>query len=183
MGRAEDLYIGGAWVASSGEGSIAVVNPAIAETIATVPQGTVDDVDRAVRAARAAFPGWSATPVAERARFLAALRDGLARRQPEVAATITAEMGAPLKVATTVQAGLPLQVLDSYVGLAAVADEAEAVGNSVVVREPVGVVAAITPWNYPLHQSDRQGRAGAARRLHGRAQAQRGRAAVSANPG
>jgi aldehyde dehydrogenase (NAD+) len=149
----DQLYLGGEWVASAGNHSIPVVNPATEEAIASVPEGTSLDVDRAVRAARLAFPAWAATPVAERARFLRALRDGLAARQAELAATITAEMGAPAKVATNVQTGLPLQVLASYIDLAEAIDETETIGNSLVVREPVGVVAAITPWNYPLHQS------------------------------
>ncbi len=152
--RAHDrLYIGGEWVASTGDGSIPVVNPATEDVIATVPDGTAEDADRAVRAARLAFAAWAATPVEERARLLAALRDGLARRQAELAATITAEMGAPARVASSVQTGLPLQVLDTYIALAGTAEETETIGNSLVVREPVGVVAAITPWNYPLHQS------------------------------
>jgi aldehyde dehydrogenase (NAD+) len=153
MRRQGQLYVGGEWIASTGERSIPVVNPATEDVIATVPEGTADDVDRAVHAARVAFPGWAATPVAERARLLSALREGIAQRQAELAATITAEMGAPSKVATNVQTGLPLQVLDSYVALAGTLDETETIGNSVVVREPVGVVAAITPWNYPLHQT------------------------------
>ena len=153
MRRGDRLYVGGEWIASTGEGSIAVVNPATEEGIAAVPDGTAADVDAAVRAARRAFPRWSAIPVAERTRFLAALRDGVAARQAELAETITSEMGAPTKVATNVQTGLPLQVLDSYIALAGTTDETETIGNSVVVREPVGVVAAITPWNYPLHQT------------------------------
>ena len=112
MRQQGQLYVGGEWITSTAERSIAVVNPATEEVIATVPDGTAEDVDRAVRAAREAFPAWSATPAVERARFLAALRDGIARRQSELAATITAEMGAPVKVATNVQTGLPLQVLD-----------------------------------------------------------------------
>jgi aldehyde dehydrogenase (NAD+) len=149
----DQLYLGGEWLPSVAYRVISVVNPATEEVIASVPEGTTADVDRAVRAARLAFPAWAATPVAERARFLAALRDGLAARQTELAATITAEMGAPTRLATTVQTGLPLQVLQSYIDLAGAMDETETIGNSVVVREPVGVVAAITPWNYPLHQS------------------------------
>ena len=153
MRQQGELYIGGEWVASTGQGSIPVVNPATEETIATVPEGSVEDVDRAVRAARLAFRAWAATPLAERARLLGGLRDGIAARQAELAATITAEMGAPAKVALNVQTGLPLQVLDSYIELAGTAEQAETIGNSVVLREPVGVVAAITPWNYPLHQT------------------------------
>ncbi len=153
MRRGDRLYVGGEWIASTGHGSIAVVNPATEEEVASVPDGTVEDVDTAVRAARRAFPAWSALPVAERTRFLAALRDGVAARQAELAETITAEMGAPVKVATHVQTGLPLQVLASYLDLAGTIDATETIGNSMVVHEPVGVVAAITPWNYPLHQT------------------------------
>jgi aldehyde dehydrogenase (NAD+) len=151
--RTDLLYVGGEWIASRGDRSIPVVNPATEEVIASVPEGTAEDVDRAVRAARLAFPAWAATPASERARFLSALRDGLAARQAEMAAAITAEMGAPARMATNVQTGLPLQVLASYIDLAGAAGETETIGNSLVVREPVGVVAAITPWNYPLHQS------------------------------
>ncbi|HEX4755304.1 MAG TPA: aldehyde dehydrogenase family protein [Candidatus Dormibacteraeota bacterium] len=153
MRHSESLFVDGAWVASSGDGWIAVENPATEAVIAQVPTGAAEDVDRAVAAARRAFPGWSATPVAERARLLAALRDGLHARQQEIAESITAEMGAPAKLAMTVQSGLPLQVLGAYVDLAAGVDQTETVGNSLVLHEPVGVVAAITPWNYPLHQS------------------------------
>jgi aldehyde dehydrogenase (NAD+) len=151
--RPGPLYVGGEWIQSAGDRWIAVENPATEEIIAEVPEGTPEDVDRAVVAARQACAQWSATPVAERARLLAALRDGIAARQAELASTITSEMGAPAKLANTVQTGTPLQVLAAYLDLAAVAEETETVGNSLVLREPAGVVAAITPWNYPLHQS------------------------------
>jgi aldehyde dehydrogenase (NAD+) len=151
--RPGPLYIGGEWIDSTADRWIAVENPATEEVIAEVAEGSVEDVDRAVRAARQAFPQWSAAPVADRARLLDALRAGIAARQDELASTITAEMGAPAKLAATVQTGLPLQVLASYIGLAETADQTETVGNSLVVREPAGVVVAITPWNYPLHQS------------------------------
>jgi aldehyde dehydrogenase (NAD+) len=151
--HSERLFVDGTWIASTGDRWIAVENPATETLITRVAEGTVADVDRAVAAARRAFPGWSATPVAERARHIGALRDGLQARQQEIADAITTEMGAPAKLAMTVQSGLPLQVLAAYVDLAAVVDVPEMVGNSVVLHEPVGVVAAITPWNYPLHQS------------------------------
>lgn len=153
MPRSDRLFVDGRWLTSADDRFIPVENPATEEVIARVPHGSADDVDRAVDAARRAFPGWAATPVAERARFVAALRHGLASRQEEVARTITAEMGAPTKLAMTVQSGLPLQVLSSFVDLAGSIDQTESVGNSLVLHEPVGVVAAITPWNYPLHQS------------------------------
>ena len=146
-------FIDGRWFASSDDRAIAVENPATETVIAHVPDGNATDADRAVRAAGNAFPAWAATPAAERARLIGALHAGLLARQSEVAQTITSEMGAPARMAMAVQTGLPLQVLSSYIDLAGVVDETEKVGNSLVLHEPVGVVAAITPWNYPLHQS------------------------------
>ncbi|MEU2493795.1 aldehyde dehydrogenase family protein [Streptomyces sp. NPDC007883] len=148
----DGMYIGGRWRPAAGAGSIAVVNPADEQVIAHVPAGSAEDVDAAVRAARDAFPGWAATAPADRAARIAALRDVLASRKDEIAATVTAELGAPPRLAETVHAGLPLLVAGSYAELAASYAFEEKVGNSVVLHEPVGVVGAITPWNYPLHQ-------------------------------
>ncbi|MEV6371174.1 aldehyde dehydrogenase family protein [Micromonospora musae] len=147
-----DLYLDGRWVTPSGASPLPVHNPATEEVIATVPAGTAADVDRAVAAARAAFDGWAATTPAQRAAHLDRLHAALSARADEIARTVALELGAPLKVASRVQAGLPLTVLHSYVELAAHSAAEETVGNSTVVREPVGVVGAITPWNYPLHQ-------------------------------
>jgi acyl-CoA reductase-like NAD-dependent aldehyde dehydrogenase len=146
------LYVDGAWVAPSGTGTIDVVNPATEQVIGRVPEGTPEDVDRAVRAARNAFDGWSRTGVEERGKLLTRLSEALAARSGEIAATITEEMGSPAKFAQQVQAGLPVAVMASYAQLVADYDFEETIGNSLVVKEPVGVVGAITPWNYPLHQ-------------------------------
>ncbi|MCT4357370.1 aldehyde dehydrogenase family protein [Streptomyces sp. Je 1-79] len=146
------MYIGGEWRRAASTETIPVVNPADEQVIAHVPAGTAEDVDAAVRAARAAFPGWAATPPAERAKLIGALRDGLAARAEEIAATVTAELGAPPQLAAAVHAGLPVAVAGSYAELAATHPFEEKVGNSTVYSEPVGVVGAITPWNYPLHQ-------------------------------
>ena len=146
------LYIDGAWVAPSGTGTIEVVNPATEEVIGRVPEGTAEDVDRAVTAARAAFETFSTTSVDERAKYLSRLQEALSARSEEIAATITEEMGAPATFAQKVQAALPVTVLGTYAQLVTEYDFEETVGNSLVVREPIGVVGAITPWNYPLHQ-------------------------------
>ncbi|MGR6318574.1 aldehyde dehydrogenase family protein [Micromonospora soli] len=146
------LHLAGEWVDPADDGSIPVENPATGEIVGQVPAGTPADVDRAVAAARAAFPGWAATAPAERAGHLDRLHAALAARADEIARTVAYELGTPLKLATRVQAGLPLTVLRSMVDLAARPPAEETVGNSLVVREPVGVVGAITPWNYPLHQ-------------------------------
>ncbi|MFF9149729.1 aldehyde dehydrogenase family protein [Streptomyces sp. NPDC014861] len=146
------MYIGGEWRPAASSETIPVVDPATEQVIAQVPAGTAEDVDAAVRAARAALPGWAATPPAERATRIGALRDALAARAEEIAATVTAELGAPPKIAAAVHAGLPVTVAGTYAELAATHPFVEKVGNSTVYAEPVGVVAAITPWNYPLHQ-------------------------------
>ncbi|MFJ3902744.1 aldehyde dehydrogenase family protein [Streptomyces sp. NPDC090025] len=146
------MYIGGEWRPAAGSETIPVIDPATEEVVAHVPAGTAEDVDAAVRAARAAFPGWAATPPAERAARLGALRDALAARADEIAATVTTELGAPPKLSAVVHAGLPITVAGSYAELAATHPFEEKVGNSTVYSEPVGVVGAITPWNYPLHQ-------------------------------
>ena len=146
------IYLGGAWTASSGTDTIPVENPATEEILGHVPAGTAEDVDRAVAAARAAFPGWAETPMAERGAVLGKLHEALAARAGDIARTVGLELGTPLKVAKAVQAGLPLTVLRGYADLAAQPVPEETIGNSLIVHEPVGVVGAITPWNYPLHQ-------------------------------
>ncbi|QGN48314.1 aldehyde dehydrogenase family protein [Micromonospora sp. WMMD558] len=147
-----DIYLDGHWVTASPGPTIEVHNPTTEQVVATVPAGTPADVDRAVAAARAAFDGWAATAPADRAARLDRLHAALTARADEIARTVALELGTPLKVATRVQAGLPLTVLRSYVDLAGHPPAPATVGNSLVVREPVGVVGAITPWNYPLHQ-------------------------------
>ncbi|WAX80829.1 aldehyde dehydrogenase family protein [Streptomyces sp. KMM 9044] len=148
----DGMYIDGAWRPAAGPDVIEVVNPADGQVIATVPAGTAEDVDAAVRAARSALPAWAATTPAERAARLAALRDVLVARQNEIAETVTAELGAPLKLSQAVHAAVPIAVAGSYAELAATYPFEERTGNSTVLHEPVGVVGAITPWNYPLHQ-------------------------------
>ncbi|MCX4727507.1 aldehyde dehydrogenase family protein [Streptomyces sp. NPDC090052] len=148
----DGMYIGGEWRPAAGPDTIAVVNPADEQVIGHVPAGTPEDVDAAVRAARAAFPGWAATAPAERAARIGDLRDVLVARRDEIAETVTAELGAPLQFSRAVHAGVPALVAGSYAELAATHPFEEKVGNSTVLSEPVGVVGAITPWNYPLHQ-------------------------------
>ncbi|MEV4222533.1 aldehyde dehydrogenase family protein [Nonomuraea sp. NPDC049725] len=146
------LYIGGAWTASVSGEAVEVVNPATEEIIDRVPAGAPGDVDAAVRAAARAFPGWSSLPPADRAKPLAAAAELIVERADDIARTIAADMGSPLGFALKVQTLMPAGVLASYAQLAETHPRETRVGNSLVVKEPVGVVAAITPWNYPLHQ-------------------------------
>ena len=148
----ERLFIGGEWVEPSGSGTIDVVNPTTEETMGRIPEGTADDADRAVRAARAAFDSWAATSPYERVQYLDAVGAMLAERGDEIAALISSEMGMPLTLSRMIQAGLPSVTFASQSQLVEEIAWEEEVGNSLIVREPAGVVAAITPWNYPLHQ-------------------------------
>nr|MBA2629836.1 aldehyde dehydrogenase family protein [Thermoleophilaceae bacterium] len=148
----DKLYIGGEWVDPAGDGTIEVLNPATEEVIGRVPEGTAEDAERAVAAAREAFEPWAALDPSERVQHLAAIAAKLAERGDEMAALIATEMGMPLKLARMIQVGLPTMTFGSMPQLVEDLEWEETVGNSVIVREPVGVVAAITPWNYPLHQ-------------------------------
>ncbi len=150
--QTEKLYLSGAWVDSTGTATIPVVDPSTEDVIGAVPEGTQEDVDKAVRAARDAFPAWAATPRAERAEHLQRLHDGLAKRAEEIAETISKDVGTPMRISSRIQAALPQTDVSTYVEILQADQPEEKVGNSLIVREPVGVVAAITPWNYPLHQ-------------------------------
>ncbi|MEU4829369.1 aldehyde dehydrogenase family protein [Streptosporangium sp. NPDC023615] len=147
------LYLNGAWQPSASSERIDVINPATEEVLDTVPAGAPADVEAAVAAARAALPSWSRTSPAERGKVLAAAAELIRERSDQIARIIATDMGAPYGVAMRVQTLMPAGVLASYAQLAETYDfEGGQVGNSRIFREPVGVVAAITPWNYPLHQ-------------------------------
>jgi acyl-CoA reductase-like NAD-dependent aldehyde dehydrogenase len=148
----DNIYIGGKWVPSASAGLLDVHSASTEEVIARVPAGAREDVQQAVRAARDAFDGWAGAAPAARAAALSRIHDGLKARSDEIARIIAAEVGTPLKMAQRIQAALPVSSFALYARLAAEYAFEEEVGNSLVVREPVGVVAAITPWNYPLHQ-------------------------------
>ncbi|HNJ98150.1 MAG TPA: aldehyde dehydrogenase family protein [Ilumatobacteraceae bacterium] len=148
----DNLYINGQWVPSAGSGTLSVTDSATEEVIATIPNGATADVDAAVAAAKAAFPAWSALSKEERAGYLMKIVGGLDARTEEIASTIAKEVGMPIFLSNLIQAGLPkanfaiaAQMLGSY-------EFEETMGNALVVREAIGVVGCITPWNYPLHQ-------------------------------
>lgn len=148
----DKLYVNGAWVASAGKSAIDVINATTEEVMGRIPEGVEADAEAAVAAAKAAFGAWSATPAAKRGEYLAAIQAGLKARADEFARTITGEVGVPFKLAQRVMVGNPLNTFGMYAKLAAEFEFEMTVGNSLIVREPVGVVGAITPWNFPLHQ-------------------------------
>jgi aldehyde dehydrogenase (NAD+) len=146
------IFIGGEWVEPSGTEPIEVVNPTSEETIGTIPACGPEDADRAVAAAREAFDSWSRTPREERAGYITAIAEGLQGRAEELTATITQELGMPLKLSGIIQVGLPTSQFASMPKLMEEVAWEEEIGKSRVLREPVGVLGAITPWNYPLNQ-------------------------------
>lgn len=152
MRQYKKLYINGHWCEAIASETIEVRNPATEAVIGVVPGAGPADVERAVAAAKEALPSWSATSPQVRKGYLQQLHAELVARVPEIAELITAELGMPIKLSKRIQAGLPVMVLDSYIQLLDDYSFTEQIGTSKIVKEPVGVVAAITPWNYPLHQ-------------------------------
>ncbi|HYQ77604.1 MAG TPA: aldehyde dehydrogenase family protein [Solirubrobacterales bacterium] len=148
----DEIFIGGEWVAPSGGETIEVVNPATEEVVGTIPACSPEDADRAVAAAREAFESWSQTSREERAGHIEAIVARLQGRAEELTATITQELGMPLKLSGIIQVGLPTSQFASMPKLMEEVAWEEEVGNSRILREPVGVLGAITPWNYPLNQ-------------------------------
>jgi aldehyde dehydrogenase (NAD+)/betaine-aldehyde dehydrogenase len=148
--RFDAHWIGGRWQKAQTDAEIEVVDPSDESVLATVPSGTAADAQRAIMAAREAFPGWAATPLPQRLGFLERLVAGLEQHAGELADIITSEVGAPAVVARRAQVGLAIGVAASYVPITSNYTFEESVGNSIVSREPVGVVGAITPWNMPL---------------------------------
>ncbi|CAG9164425.1 aldehyde dehydrogenase family protein [Cupriavidus pampae] len=152
MQQRDKLYINGTWVSPHGTGWIDVIQSNDESVLARIPEGHARDAEDAIAAARAAFEGWAATPVDVRAGYLRKIAEGLKDRTEELARLIASEVGMPLKLARAIQVGGPVYNWGQAATLLEQFKFEEQLGNSLVVREPVGVVAAITPWNFPLNQ-------------------------------
>ncbi|HSL57298.1 MAG TPA: aldehyde dehydrogenase family protein [Acidimicrobiales bacterium] len=148
----DKIYIDGAWVPSDGTGSIEVINASTEEVMGSIPEGTASDVDKAAAAAKRAFDSWSRTDLEERLKLVQRLAEELGARSDEIAEVIAGEVGMPLMWSKMIQAGLPAGTTATVLETAKDFPWEEKIGNSLVVREPIGVVGCITPWNYPLHQ-------------------------------
>jgi aldehyde dehydrogenase (NAD+) len=148
----DELYIGGHWVAPSTGDTIEVHNAGTGEVMGRIPSAGERDVETAVAAARGALEAWSRTAPSARGEYLGKIAAALEARADELARTIAQEVGMPLKLARRIQVGLPIANFARYAKLVKEFAFEQRIGNSLVLREPVGVVAAITPWNYPLHQ-------------------------------
>jgi len=145
-------FIDGRWTASTASGFIDVINASTEEILGRVPDGGPEDADRAVRAAAVAFPAWASVPPLDRATLVGQIAARLELRRETIATTVSQEIGTAYEYSLGTQAGLPVSDAASTAAAARSFAWEEPVGPSLVVHEPVGVVGAITPWNYPLHQ-------------------------------
>ena len=150
---ANSVYLAGEWVSPAGLERLPVFNPASEEIIGSIVDCSEAEVRAALDAARAALPAWSQTTPAERAEFLDKLADAFHTHGEELAVLATREIGMPIKESRAVQADLPERVLRSTADIARTFpwEQRDASGTT-IVREPVGVVLGITPWNFPVHQ-------------------------------
>jgi len=147
------LYIDGGWIApTQADEVIEVVNPATEDVVRRLPAASSRDVDAAVEAARRALPAWASTPVSVRARTLLKVAQALRGRRDEIASVITTEMGSPITDSRRVQVMAAVNDLEVTAHIARSFAFQELVDGSLIKRVPMGVVAAIAPWNYPLHQ-------------------------------
>ena len=148
----DKFYINGQWVEPIGKETSVVINPANGEISATVPYGSVEDVDAAVKAAKNAFDSWSRTSADVRADFLRKLAAEGERRSADLTQTIIDELGMPIQNAAAFQVD-PLGIIcESFAEKAKQMEEHKEIGNSIIVKEPIGVCAMINPWNYPIWQ-------------------------------
>ncbi len=148
----EKLYINGKWVPATGTDMIDVFNPSTENIIGKIPVGSTSDVDLAVSAARAAFSTWSKSSIEARIDLLNSLSSAIKDRTEDLAQTITSEVGTPIDYSRMAMVGTPRVVTRSYAKILETFEWEEENRNSLITKEPVGVCAFITPWNFPLHQ-------------------------------
>lgn len=150
------LYINGEWINSTGDEIAEVLNPTTEEVIATVPVGTKEDIDKAVAVAKDAFLSWNTMPIDERIALMEKFYDAIQARKDEIVDTIVAELGASKNFAIDTQVGLPLKEIRATIDAVKEHDFEYELENTQVIEEGYGVVACITPWNYPLLQIERK---------------------------
>jgi acyl-CoA reductase-like NAD-dependent aldehyde dehydrogenase len=145
-------YIQGSWVKANSHESFPIQDSSTQEVIATVPSGTARETAQAVQSAKDAGASWASLPHVTRASYLEKIALGLEARTEEIATFVSREVGTPIKISRAVQVGGPIWHWKNFAKLAQDFAWEERVGNSIVLREPIGVVACITPWNFPLSQ-------------------------------
>jgi aldehyde dehydrogenase (NAD+) len=148
----EKFLIGGSWVKPHGSGWFEVHDASTEEVVGRVPAGDALDADQAARAARAAFERWALAKPKDRAEALRSIADGMLAGRKDLVEVIISELGAPRPMTEQFMVDFPVSTIRFYADLLGEYSFEERIGNSLVIKEAVGVVAAITPWNYPLHQ-------------------------------
>ncbi|MGH7692335.1 MAG: aldehyde dehydrogenase family protein, partial [Candidatus Dormibacteria bacterium] len=146
------FFVGGGWEEATSSARIEVYEAGTGEVMAEVADASEEDIDRAVQAAAEAQPLWARNTPEQRAAYLEALAAGISERTEELARSIAREVGTPIRHARAIQVGNPIQILAGTTAALREFNFQEDMGNVRVFRAPAGVVAAITPWNYPLQQ-------------------------------
>ena len=146
------FYINGQWVDPAQPKTLDVINPANEEPFARISMGSAADVDKAVAAAKAAFPKFSATSKQERIELLQSIMAVYQKRYADIAAAITEEMGAPKTLSEKAQAAMGIAHLNTNLEILKKYEFEEDKGPTRILREPIGVCGFITPWNWPVNQ-------------------------------
>jgi acyl-CoA reductase-like NAD-dependent aldehyde dehydrogenase len=148
----DKLYINGQWVTPNSKDILEVIDPSTEEICGQVPSGNDDDVNAAVAAAKEAFKTWSVSSAAERSELIGKLAKKVTENAAKIGELCALELGTPLQLSIAVHGGMGIGVVSSYVDVPYEMEKEEQIGNSIVIKEPIGVCAFITPWNFPLHQ-------------------------------
>ncbi|MCC5886263.1 MAG: aldehyde dehydrogenase family protein [Gammaproteobacteria bacterium] len=148
----DKFYIGGKWVAPKGKGKIEVIDPSTEEVCGVVPSGNAEDINAAVAAAKEAFKTWSRTTAAERSELIGKIAEKFTASMPKIGEICARELGTPLQTSIAVHGGLGVGVMSSFKDIPFEMEKEERIGNSLIIKEPIGVCGFITPWNFPLHQ-------------------------------
>ncbi len=152
MHKHDKLYIGGKWVTPHSKDTIKVIDPSTEEICGEVPSGNDQDVNDAVAAAKAAFKTWSKTSAQERSDLIRKLSGKINENAKKIGELCALELGTPLNMSIAVHGGMGMGVVGSYIDVPFEMEKEVQIGNSTVIKEPIGVCAFITPWNFPLHQ-------------------------------
>jgi acyl-CoA reductase-like NAD-dependent aldehyde dehydrogenase len=148
----DKLYINGQWVTPNSKDTIKVIDPSTEEICGEVPSGNDDDVNAAIAAAKEAFKTWGQSSAADRSALIKKLAEKVTANMAKIGELCALELGTPLQTSIAVHGGMGVGVVSSYVDVPFEMEKEEQLGNSVIVKEPIGVCSFITPWNFPLHQ-------------------------------
>lgn len=148
----EQFYIGGQWAKPHSKDTLEVIDPSTEEICGRVPSGNDQDINDAVAAAKEAFKTWGQSSAQVRSDLIRKLSEKVNENAQKIGEMCALELGTPLRMSVAVHGGMGMGVVGSYIDVPFEMEKEEQIGNSVVIKEPIGVCAFITPWNFPLHQ-------------------------------